>query len=104
MATAAVDSVVIYDRETKVSVGSLVYVDGRNIGERLLPGDDPCEGWEGCQFRYPSNIFPRGIACNVTITGRTLQRKHDALCVRVCIKWVHDGEPNTTCGGWLVVE
>jgi hypothetical protein len=94
----------MYGREISVAVDSLIYVDGRTIGERLLPGDEPCEGWPGCQFRLPSFQLPAGLACNVRVVGRTMQRKYGELCVRVQIEWVNDGEPNNHCAGWLVVE
>jgi hypothetical protein len=103
MSTATANPV-IYGREIAVSVGSLVFVDGRNIGERLMAGDEAFPGWAGCQFRYPSRHFAAGLACNIKVVGRTYQRKHDGLCVRVQIEWVRDGEENETCGGWLMVE
>jgi hypothetical protein len=94
----------IYGREISPAIGSLVYIDGRNIGELLTAGDEPCGDWAGCDFRYPSRHFPCGLACNVRVTGRSLQRKHDGYCVRVEIEWVRDGEENEKCGGWLRVN
>lgn len=100
----------IYGRECRAAVGSLVKLDGsRRFPERLLPGDDNvCHGWPGCDFRYPNPVpgweKKHAIACNVTVTGKTLQRRDGSLWVRCRVEWVGDCEPSTFSGGWLRVE
>ncbi len=98
----------IYGREVRAKVGSVVELDGKRISEKLLPGDDNvCPGWLGCDFRWPNRHYPdptrHAIACNVTVTGNTLQRRNGALYARVRIEWVGDCEPSTFSGGWLLV-
>lgn len=77
------------------------------MGDALLPGDEPCGSWAGCEFRWPSPVFgwreKHAIACNVTITGRALTRWGGDLWVRVKVEWVGDGEPSTETRGWLLV-
>lgn len=94
--------------DVKPRVGSYVEIDGHNLGECLLEGDEPFGGWAGCQFRWPNPVLPwqtkHAIACDVTITGSTLQRRHGGLYVRVKVVWVQDGEPNTNSRGWILAD
>ena len=91
-------------------VGSVVkFDDSRRLPERLLEGDDYVDsGFPGCDFRYPNPVrewaTSRAIACNVTVTGRTTQRKDGANWVRVLVEWVGDCEPSTYSRGWMLVE
>jgi len=99
----------IYGRECRAEVGSLIKLDGSPRYERLLPGDDNvCPGWLGCDFRYPNPLQgwekQHAIACNVSVSGNTLQRRGGDLWVRVRIEWVGDCEPSTFSGGWLRVN
>jgi hypothetical protein len=94
--------------EVAAHVGSYVQLDNDRHGEKLLPGDDNvCEGWGGCDFRYPNPIQAwresRAIACNVHVTGRTYQYRSGSRCVRVKVEWVGDCEPSTYTSGWLYV-
>ena len=98
----------LLDCGTRVApeVGSFVKLDEGRIGEKLLPGDDfTCAGWDGCDFRYPNPVSiwreSRAIACNVHVTGRTIQYKDGGRRVRVKIEWVGDCEPSTFSGGWM---
>ena len=97
----------IYGQTYEIAVGSIVYLDGKNIGEKLLPGDDACGSWQGCDFRYPNPVqgweVKHAIACNVSITGRTMQIVNGSRCVRVKIEWVGDCEPSTFSSGWLLL-
>ena len=91
-------------------VGAYVILDHKNIGELLMPGDpEPVgDGWPGCDFRFPNPIFEwrekHAIACNVHVTGRTLQLRDSCSFVRVKVEWVGDCEPSTYCGGWMKVR
>lgn len=87
-------------------VESVIYVDGRTVGERLLEGDDAdaAIGWDGCDYRLTSRHYAEGVPCNVTVTGKAPQRRHGGQCLRVRIEWVRHGEPSETCGGWLWVS
>jgi hypothetical protein len=87
------------------AVGSYVLLDGRCIGENLLPGDNFSDsGYPGCDFRYPSATIGGSVAVNVKVTGRTLQRKNGANFVRCRIEWVGDCCPSTFSSGWLLVK
>jgi len=100
----------IADREITPEVGSYVILDSskNNIGEHLLEGDDYCDsGFPGCQFRFPNPVrewrTSRAIACNVEITGRTVQYRWGGRFVRVLIEWVGDCEASRFSGGWMAV-
>ena len=93
----------IYGRTYEPRVGSYIELDGNRIGKCLLGGESYAD-WH-CDFRWPTlasgwdSKFT--VACNVTITGRTLRLRGGDCWLRVRIEWVQDGEPNTTCGGWM---
>jgi len=81
-------------------IGSYVELDNRR-GELLGEGHPPVlPGFAGCQFSFKCPLG-RPIACNVEITGRTLQRRQGADAIRVRIEWVGDCEPSTFTRGWL---
>jgi hypothetical protein len=84
-------------------VGSYIRRDGVQFGANLLP----CDDWDRASFRWPNPIpewrESHAIACNVEITGRTIQRYNGALWVRVKITWVGDREPDTTTGGYMLL-
>jgi hypothetical protein len=100
----------VYGIERQAEVGSVVHLDGHPFAERLLAGDpEPVgDGWPGCDFRYPNPVNEwresHAIACNVHVTGRTLQNRFGSLWVRVSIEWVGDCEPSTYGSGWLLVR
>ena len=91
-------------------VGSVVKTDGTSrLPVKLLAGDDFVDaGFPGCDFRFPNPVreweTKHAIAVNVTVTGRTTQRKDGADWVRVCFEWVGDCEPSTYSRGWMLVE
>lgn len=98
----------IGDLDVAPEVGSLVLLDGKQFGERLLPGEDYVdEGFKGCQFRYPNPV--RGweksyaIAINVSVVGRTIQYKAGQRWVRVLVEWVGDCEASTFSRGMMAV-
>ena len=103
-ATTHCNTVSAYGRTYAPRVGSHVRLDLNSFGKLLLPGDDPCGSWRGCQFRWPNPINEwaesRAIACNVTITGRTIRNGY----IRVRIEWVGDDDPSTFSGGWLQAD
>jgi hypothetical protein len=83
-------------------VGSYVEMDGQSCGEFLLP----CKDWDAADFRWPNPILDwresRAIACNVHVTGRTVQYRQGTRWVRCKIEFVGDGEPNTFASGWIL--
>lgn len=98
-----------HDVTVEAVVGSVVKLDDARIAEKLLEGDDYVDsGFEGCDFRYPNPVAgwekSHAIACNVHVTGRTVQRRHDADWVRVKVEWVGDCEPSTFSAGWMLVS
>lgn len=94
------------DRDVTVGakVGTYVILDGRQVGECLLP----CDDWDDADFRWPNPIpewrTSRAIACNVHVTGRTVQYRMGSFWVRCTVEWVGDGEPNTSCKGWIFFD
>lgn len=87
-------------------IGSYVELDGGKWAARLGPSN-----WKCAEFRLPSDAFRRvygeshpGIACNVAVTGRTLQKRGGEYWVRVRVRFVGDGEPDTVVYGWLKAE
>lgn len=95
--------VTIYGNEYQAKIGSYILVDDETIGHNLHKGSDYSDsGFPGCQFYLPRNTLPNGLACNVEITGRTLQRKNGAYYIKVKITWVGDCEPNTETSGWML--
>lgn len=91
----------IYGREVEPKVGSYLVPEQWRFGNRLKPSS-----WDKAQFYLPTNSGGpvKEVAVNVTVTGRTLQRRTDSLYVRCKIEFVGDGEPSTFTGGWLLVE
>lgn len=86
------------------TAGSYVVLDGRSVGECLLP----CDDWDEADFRWPNPIREwresRATACNVHITGRTFQFRCGARCARCRVEWIGDGEPSESSKGWLYVK
>jgi hypothetical protein len=90
----------IYGQQVEAKVGSYVVPELWRIGGRLMPSD-----WEPAQFRLPTGqAVVTSVAVNVTVTGRTMQRRQGSLYVRCQVEFVGDGEPSTFSGGWLLVE
>ena len=89
----------IYGNEVEVKLGSCIRPDGWRFGERLTASD-----WNMAQFRLPTGSAGpiKSLAVNVTITGRTWQRREGDLWVRVRVEFVGDGEPSVFVGGWML--
>lgn len=83
----------------EVKVGSVVEPDSWRACGQLVASD-----WDQAEFRLTSPTYA-GVAVpvNVTITGRTVQRRSGCLVVRVQVEFVNEDEPNVTRGGWLVL-
>lgn len=99
----------IYGSEVAPQLDSVVAIDGQPVYKcgRLIACEvqDPIgEGWPGADFRLNwSNGFPQ-VAVNIHVTGRTYQRRHGDLWVKVQIEWVGDCEPSTFAAGWLRIH
>ena len=91
----------IYGREVEPAVDSYVVPELWTFGGRLRPSD-----WDKAKFYLPTNSGGpiKELAVNVTVTGRTLQRRQGSLYARCQIEFVGDGEPSTFTGGWLLVD
>lgn len=91
--------VIIYGNEVEVSVGSVIKIDGWRFAEKLIPSS-----WEPAQFYIPTSSGGpiKQLAVNVTITGRTWQRREGEYWVRVKIEFVGDGEPSEYTSGWML--
>lgn len=88
------------------AIGSFIELDNRNIGEKLLPGDNFSDsGWPGCEFRFPISCGGpiKSVGVNVNVTGRGVQYRQGGMWIRVQIEWVGDCEPSTFSGGWMMV-
>lgn len=89
--------------EVTVTEGTAVHLDTRRVAERLLPSD-----WEAAEFRFPcwalGSERVKGVACNVTVTGRTFKVVQGQRWVRCKVEFVGDGEPSTFVGGWVLVR
>ena len=103
----------IHGIEYAPQVGACVELDDCRIGEGLLEGDRAdvlhnCSEWSGCDFRWPNPVpawrTSRAIAVNVSIVGRTLQRRAGCYWVRVRLEWVGDCEPSTFSRGWMLAD
>lgn len=102
----------VYGLELTPEVGMYIFLDssGINNGRKLLPCEvpDPIgEEWPGADFRIADPIFgeARGIAVNVHVTGRTIQRKQDIPAVRIRVEFVKDGgEPSVSAPGWMFTD
>lgn len=85
-------------------VGSYVELDTDSrhyFGEHLMA----CDDWDAAEFRIPVTSLRVPAAVNVTVTGRTIQRRGPGggRWVRIRVTFVGDGEPNVNRGGWLFV-
>lgn len=56
-----------------------------------------CDDWDQANLRWEDPVFgfKRGIACNVTITGKTVVTRNGAQWLRAKLEWVKEDEPNT---------
>lgn len=87
-------------RDVAPKPDSYVVPDQWRFGGRLQPSD-----WSPAEFYLPTNqAVITALATNVTVTGRTLQRREGDWYVRCRIEFVGDGEPSTFVGGWLKVD
>lgn len=69
--------------EFELKPGMRVTVDGNSVSRELKEGD------EFCPFRIESCHAPKGIACRVEVTGRSI-RWVPSKSVRVKITTVHE--------------
>jgi hypothetical protein len=75
------------------------------MGERLLEGDDwAIEGYDGCDFRYPTAIKQNTVAVNVKITGRKTTSQWGDEYVRCQVEFVGDCEESTFVKGFLLLD
>lgn len=82
-------------------IGDTLYPDGWAPSSTYLNPSD----WDKAEWRIPSARYSGiGLAIRLRVTGRTVQRKHGNLVVRVEITWVGDGEPDTYSKGYLVID
>lgn len=53
-----------------------------------------CDDWDKADLRWeaPAFGFERGIACNVTVTGRAVIYQDGCLWLRGRLEWVKDGD------------
>lgn len=93
----------IWGRDVTPRAGLGVETDACGYARRLVP----CDDWDAAPFRLES-MYDGGpaVACRVDVTGRTLHRAPytGTPRVRVRVTFVGDGEPDTTCGGWMYLE
>jgi len=82
--------------ETIPAVGSYIAPAGWHTGSPLIPSD-----WAAAPFRIELPRLGILVACDVTITGRTVVFKRNANWVRVRIDFIHDGEDNSTISGLM---
>ncbi len=57
-----------------------------------------CDDWHKADLRWEDPVFgfERGIACNVTVTGKTIVCQDGRQWLRGRLEWVQDGdEPST---------
>lgn len=93
-------TVTLYGNTRTIQVGSVLWPDNWTMGTPLKSSDFP-----GAAYRIDSVRYPDISMCvNVTITGRTIQRKAGDNWLRCKIEFVHDGEPSTEHTGWLRVD
>lgn len=85
-------------KKTTVQPGKYVEPDSWAIGSCLEEDETGMAAFRLRSARYAEIAYP----VNVTVTGRTYQRKHGSLRVRVQIEFVHDGEESTVHGGWML--
>lgn len=82
-------------------IGDTLYPDGWAPSLTYLNPSD----WDKAEWRVPSAAYPWvNLAIRLRVTGRTVQRKHGNLVVRVEITWVGDGEPDTHSKGYLAID
>ena len=89
-------SKVIWGREIRAEVTDHIAIDQGAHYELT-----PCTDWDAAEFRAYSYFTGNEIACNVEITGRTIQRRYGSSSVRVRVTFVGDGEPDEVAYGWL---
>lgn len=94
------DAVIIYGTRIEPKVGAYVVPEQWRFGNLLQASD-----WRRAQFRLPTNSGGpiSSLAVNISITGRTIQRRQGDNYIRVNIEFVGDGEPSTFASGWMKV-
>ena len=91
-----------HGEEVEPKVGSYLLVDNWGLGTVV----ESCEFPDLAKFRIPSVRYDIKSAANITVSGRTLQRRpySEGLFVRVRIEFVEDGGPSTWHSGWLKAQ
>jgi hypothetical protein len=95
-------SVTIYGREYEVKIGSRVRPENwaPYKSNQLIAGDS------FSTFRMPTmSLGPiTSLACEVELTGRTIQRVDGTYAIRCKIIFPGDGEPDTVTKGWMYID
>ena len=78
-------------------IGDFLTFDDNYVSRGLIASD-----WAGAEFQLISNTLAgHVVSCNVEITGRTPRKVSGGYAIRCKVTFVHDGEANEVCRGWL---
>ena len=90
-----------YGNDVEVRPGRHVVIDNWGAVGQTIRADEI--GF--ATYRIPtSGVGPiKDLACEVHLTGRTLQRRMGSYYVRVQVIFVGDGEPDVDVSGWMFV-
>lgn len=58
----------------------------------------PCDDWDQADYRMPIRFHD--VACNIKVTGRTVQYNGVCAWVRIAVTFIGDGEANSVVRGW----
>lgn len=90
-----------YGNDVSVYAGRHVCPDRWQLGNKIRVDETGFATWRIDTF----NGGPiASLACEVVVTGRTLQRRMGSYYVRVRITFVGDGEPDTVTSGWMLIR
>lgn len=91
-----------YGNDVEVRPGRSITIDswGSCVGQALRADE---LGFATYRLPTLSGGPVKDLACEVTLTGRTLQRRLGSYYAKVQVIFVGDGEPDVVVPGWMFV-
>ncbi len=90
-----------YGNDVEIRAGRHIVIDGWGSIGQTIRADEV--GFATYRIPTASGGPVQSLACEVTLTGRTLQRKMGSYYVKVNVNFVGDGEPDVNVPGWMFI-
>src|SRR4051812_15140603 len=90
-----------YGNDVEVRPGRHIIIDGWGPVGQTIRADEV--GFATYRIPTASGGPVQSLACEVTLTGRTLQRKMGSYYAKVQVLFKGDGEPDVATSGWMFI-